>query len=144
MDKLSKEERSANMSKIRGISTKPEIIVRKYLFSKGLRFRNNDKRYPGKPDIVLPKYKTVVFINGCFWHCHEGCKDFSLPKSNIDFWQTKLVGNVKRDEVNYSKLKDGCWHVIVVWECELKKSLLDERLERLYKEIISAAHCERE
>ncbi len=135
MDKLSKEARSANMSKIRGSNTKLEEIVRKYLFSRGLRFRKNDKRYPGKPDIVLPKYKVVIFVNGCFWHCHKGCKDFSIPKSNTDFWQAKLAGNMNRDETNHAKLKDIGWHVILVWECELKKSLLKERLERLYQEI---------
>ena len=137
MDKLSKEARSANMAKIRGSDTKPEEIVRKFLFSKGLRFRKNDKRYPGKPDIVLPKYKTAVFVNGCFWHCHKGCKDFSIPKSNTDFWETKLSGNVKRDESNYTKLKTGGWCVIIVWECELMNNVRDERLERLYREIIS-------
>ena len=135
MDKLSKKERSVNMSRIRGSGTKPEEIVRKYLFSKGLRFRKNDKRYPGKPDIVLPKYMTVIFVNGCFWHCHEGCRDFSLPKSNVDFWQAKLNGNVIRDKIYNTKLVDDGWRVLVVWECELKKSTLDERLNQLYLEI---------
>lgn len=143
MDKLSKEARSLNMSKIRGSGTKPEETIRRYLFSKRLRFRKNDKRYPGKPDVVLPKYKTVVFVNGCFWHCHEDCKDFTIPKSNTDFWQTKLSENVRRDESNYAKLKEGGWHVIVVWECELKKSVIDERLERLFQEITSVAHCKK-
>jgi DNA mismatch endonuclease, patch repair protein len=136
MDKLSKEARSVNMSKIHSKETIPEEIVRKYLFSKGLRFRKNDRRYPGKPDVVLPRYKTVVFVNGCFWHCHSRCKDFSMPKTNKDFWQNKLKGNVKRDEANYAKLKEGGWKVIIVWECELKNVIRNEQLERLYHEII--------
>lgn len=136
MDKLSKEARSANMSKIHCSNTIPEEIVRKYLFSRGLRFRKNDGRYLGKPDVVLPKYKTVVFVNGCFWHCHNDCKDFSLPKTNVDFWQAKLQGNMKRDEINYTELKKSGWNVIVVWECELKNAVRNERLETLYREII--------
>ena len=135
MDKLTKEARSANMSKISGSNTKPEEIVRKYLFSRGLRFRKNDKRYFGKPDVVLPKYKAVIFVNGCFWHCHEGCRDFSIPKTNTDFWKTKLSGNVKRDELNYEKLKSSGWHVIIVWECELGTKVCSDRLEFLYQEI---------
>lgn len=134
---MTKEARSANMSKIPGSNTEPEETVRKYLFLRGLRFRKNDRRYPGKPDLVLPKYRTVVFINGCFWHCHVGCRDFSIPKSNTEFWQKKLDGNVKRDELNYSKLKGDGWRVIVVWECELKKSNCVERLDKIYQEITS-------
>jgi DNA mismatch endonuclease, patch repair protein len=131
----SKEVRSFNMSRIRSKDTSPEVIVRKFLFSKGLRYRKNDRRYPGCPDIVLPKYKTVVFINGCFWHCHEGCSDFVLPKSNQDYWVPKLEKNSKRDEENYTVLRNGRWNVLIVWECKLKKTTRSEFLERLYQQI---------
>ncbi|KAF5030289.1 Very short patch repair protein [anaerobic digester metagenome] len=131
----SKETRSYNMSRIRNKDTKPETMVRKYLFSKGLRFRKNDKRYPGHPDILLPKYKAAVFINGCLWHCHEGCPDFVLPKSNQDYWVPKLEKNRRRDEENYAALREDGWNVFIVWECELKKDTKAERLEQLYLEI---------
>ena len=98
MDVHSKETRSYNMSRIRSKNTKPEEIVRKHLFSLGFRYRKNDKRYPGTPDIVLPKYKTVIFINGCFWHGHSGCKYFVVPKSNTEFWQNKIAANIARDD----------------------------------------------
>ena len=124
------------MSKIKGNNTIPEEIVRKFLFSKGLRFRKNDGRYPGRPDIVVSKYRTIVFVNGCFWHCHKDCKDFSLPKSNTDFWMEKLQRNVERDEFNIKKLTEDGWKVLVVWECELKKRIREEHLEQLYQEII--------
>lgn len=120
--------RSYNMSRIKGFNTKPEELVRKYLFSKGFRYRKNDKRFPGKPDIVLPKYKTVIFVNGCFWHMHEGCKDFVWPKSNADFWKEKIHSNVARDNRNYEKLVEAGWNIIIIWECQLKK---DTRLETL-------------
>ncbi len=135
-DMHSKEIRSYNMSHIRSQNTKPENIVRKFLFSKGLRYRKNDKRYPGHPDILLPKYKTAVFINGCFWHCHESCPDFVLPKSNQDYWEPKLEKNRKRDEENYAALRKDGWNVHIVWECELKKAVRDERLEQVYQQII--------
>ena len=134
-DNHSKEVRSYNMSQIRSKNTKPEEIVRKYLFSKGLRFRKNDKRYPGHPDVVLPKYKTIVFVNGCFWHSHEGCSDFVTPKSNPDYWIPKLEKNRLRDAANKTKLENQGWNVIVIWECELKKEVRQERLERLFKQI---------
>lgn len=130
------EARSYNMSRIRSFGTKPEEKVRKYLFSKGYRYRKNDKRYPGKPDIVLPKYKTVVFINGCFWHRHENCKIASTPKDNADFWQKKFDANVMRDQRNENQLRADGWNVIVVWECEVKtKKAFDERMNLLEKEI---------
>jgi DNA mismatch endonuclease, patch repair protein len=115
-DNHSKEVRSYNMSKIRSKNTKSEEVVRKYLFSKGLRYRKNDKRYPGHPDIVLPKYKTVIFVNGCFWHMHEGCNKFVMPKSNADYWIPKLTRNKQRDMQNISQLKDDDWNIITVWE----------------------------
>lgn len=126
-DVHSPEERSYNMSRIHAQGTKPEETVRKYLFSKGFRYRKNDPRLPGKPDIVLPKYKTVVFVNGCFWHRHEGCKYFVWPKNNAEFWRKKIMSNVERDNRNYSELKEKGWSVVVIWECELK----DRRSETL-------------
>ena len=109
-------QRSFNMSQIRGTDTKPELIVRRYLFRNGFRYRKNVKTLPGKPDIVLPKYKTVIFVNGCFWHKHEGCKYFVWPKSNVEFWKNKIESNVARDKRNYAILKDEGWNVLVVWE----------------------------
>ena len=100
------EQRSYNMSQIRGKNTKPEEIVRKYLFAQGFRYRKNDPRLPGKPDIVLPKYKTVVFVNGCFWHGHEGCKYFVWPKNNEEFWRHKITGNITRDSQKHMQLKN--------------------------------------
>ena len=123
------------MSRIKGKDTKPEEIVRKYLFSKGFRYRKNDKRLPGKPDIVLPKYKTVIFVNGCFWHKHEGCKYFVWPKSNQDFWKEKIEGTVERDKRERAELKDAGWHVFVIWECELKPSVKEKTLQRLCEDI---------
>lgn len=134
-DNHSPQVRSYNMSRIRSNNTKPEEIVRKFLFSKGLRYRKNDKRFPGRPDIVLPKYKTVIFVHGCFWHSHEGCSDFVQPKSNQDYWKPKLDNNRKRDETNIATLAADGMRVIIVWECELKKAKRDERLEKLYNEI---------
>ena len=135
MDIKSKEARSYNMSRIQSRDTKPEELVRKYLFKRGFRYRENDTRLPGKPDIVLPKYKTVIFVNGCFWHAHEGCRYFVWPKNNGDFWQAKILGNVERDKKTYSQLEELGWKVLVVWECELKKTLRDERLSSLVSEI---------
>lgn len=124
------------MSAVKGKNTKPEMIVRKYLFSKGLRFRLHVRSLPGHPDIVLPKYKTVVFINGCFWHGHNGCKYSHLPKSNVKFWENKITANKSRDTANEIKLKQMGWRVIRVWECEIKK--VQDRtktLEKLYNRI---------
>ena len=127
-------ERSENMSRIRSTNTKPEEIVRKYLFSHGFRYRKNDKRYPGKPDIVLSKYRTIIFVNGCFWHMH-GCSRSRLPRSNQDYWKPKIERNIQRDADNKQKLEVDGWKVIVVWECELKKRIAEERLSRLCEEI---------
>lgn len=127
-------ERSENMSRIRSTNTKPEEIVRKYLFSKGFRYRKNDKRYPGKPDIVLPKYQTVIFVNGCFWHMH-GCSRSRLPKSNQEYWRPKIERNIERDADAKKKLEAEGWKVIVIWECELKKKIANERLSRLCEQI---------
>lgn len=127
-------ERSENMSRIRSTNTKPEEIVRKYLFSHGFRYRKNDKRYPGKPDIVLPKYRTIIFVNGCFWHMH-GCSRSRLPRSNQEYWKPKIERNIARDSESKQKLEADGWKVIVVWECELRKRIVEERLTRLCEEI---------
>lgn len=119
MDNHTAEQRHYNMSRISSKNTTPEEKVRKFLFSQGLRYRKNDKRYPGRPDIVLPKYKTVIFINGCFWHMHD-CKEFVMPKSNLNYWLPKLEKNKQRDQENIVKLEALGWKVIIVWECELK------------------------
>ena len=119
------------MSRIHGKDTKPEELVRKFLFSKGFRYRKNDKRLPGSPDIVLPKYKTVIFVNGCFWHGHQGCKYFVWPKNNADFWKTKIESNMKRDRQKNEQLRAMGWDVITVWECQLKKKNRDETLSTL-------------
>lgn len=136
MDVHSKEVRSYNMSCIKGKGTKPEEMVRKYLFSQGFRYRKNDKRLPGTPDIVLPKYKTAIFINGCFWHGHEGCKYFVWPKNNAEFWKAKILQNIERDKRDFERLENAGWKVIVVWECQLKKARSFESLEGLKRKIL--------
>ena len=131
------EVRSYNMSQIKSKNTKPEELVRLFLFKNGFRYRKNDSRYPGKPDIVLPKYKTVILVNGCFWHMHD-CRYFVLPKSKVDYWQPKLEKNKQRDQQNISQLINMGWKVIVVWECEIRtKQLQAERLPKLIEEIAS-------
>ena len=124
------------MSKIRSKKTKPEELVRKYLFSKGFRYRINDKRYPGTPDIVLPKYHTIIFVNGCFWHGHENCKAAKLPKTNTELWKNKILNNIARDKKNIKKLKNEKWKIIIIWQCEINsKNNREKRLELLIKEI---------
>ena len=137
MDNHTKEIRSYNVSQIKSKNTKQEETVCKYLFSCGFRYRKNDKRYPGKPDIVLPKYKTVIFVNGCFWHKYEGCRYFVVPKSNTEFWMNKISRNVERDADNTKKLIDMGWKVVTVWECELKKEKREETLKELELKIKS-------
>ena len=136
-DNHTKESRSKNMSHIRSKDTKPEETVRKYLFSRGFRYRKNVKSLPGCPDIVLPKFKTVVFVNGCFWHKHD-CPRFVWPSSNIDYWTAKITRNVERDQENYHKLSQQGWKVIVVWECQLKKKLLNQTMAELTNAIKEA------
>jgi len=121
MDVMTKEQRHKNMSHIRDRDTKLEVLVRSALFRAGFRFRKNDSRYPGKPDVVLPKYKTVIFVNGCFWHHHEGCKLAYVPKSRVDFWMKKFHQNQVNDKFQKEELERMGWHVITIWECELKK-----------------------
>ena len=140
MDVHDKKTRSYNMSRIKGINTKPEEIVRKYLFSKGFRFRKNDKKLPGKPDIVLPKYRTIVFVNGCFWHKHEGCRYFVWPKNNAEFWKNKIESTVERDKRITAELKQQGWKIIVVWECQLKGEAKEATLLALEKELRGTSH----
>lgn len=135
MDVHTKETRSYNMSRIKNKNTKPEELVRKELFKRGLRYRKNVKKLPGCPDIIFPKYNVAVFINGCFWHIHEDCKYFKWPENNKEFWMNKLLGNKRRDIENIKELEKMGWKVIVVWECELKKKYRAERLNKLYLEI---------
>ena len=133
-DNHSKEVRSMNMSHIRSKNSKPEELVRKYLFSKGFRYRKNVKTLPGCPDIVLPRYKTVIFVNGCFWHKHD-CPRFVWPSTNEEYWRPKIMGNVERDKRNFAELQQLGWTVLTVWECELKKKVIDVTLERLEKRL---------
>ena len=132
-DNHSKEVRSYNMSRIRSKNTKPEELVRKYLFSKGFRYRKNVRTLPGCPDIVLPKYKTVIYVNGCFWHKHN-CPRFVWPATNREYWEPKILRNVERDNENCALLKSQGWNVIIVWECELKTAD-PNRLDQLIREI---------
>jgi DNA mismatch endonuclease (patch repair protein) len=135
MDRLTIEKRSWNMSRIRGKNTKPEMVVRRFLYSKGVRYRLH-ATLPGKPDLVIAK-KVAVFVNGCFWHCHTGCAAFRIPKTRSEFWAAKLEGNVARDNANYKKLTDAGLRIIVVWECELKIKNADAKLMQVLEEINS-------
>ncbi len=130
MDIWTKEKRSEVMSKIRGKNTKPEMVLRSQLFRQGLRFRVHQKKLPGKPDIVLPKYKTVIFVHGCFWHFHKDCREGRIPSSNSNFWKEKLQRNIKKDKANIKALKKEKWKVFVIWECEIEK-----HLERTIKKV---------
>ena len=130
-DWLTKEHRHKNMSAIRSKNTKPEILVRKFLFSRGFRYRLNHSRLPGHPDIVLRKYRTVIFVNGCFWHGHDGCKYFVLPKTNTEFWENKIKGNKERDIKEQKELAAMGWHCITIGECQLKSAARDQTLESL-------------
>lgn len=134
MDIWSKQKRSEVMSKIRGKNTKPELILRSQLFRRGFRFRIHQQNLPGKPDIVLAKYKTAIFVHGCFWHYHKECKEGRIPSTNSKFWQEKLLKNIEKDEQHISKLQEMEWKVIVVWECEIEKNPL-QTLEKLIYEI---------
>lgn len=134
-DRISPEHRSWNMSRIKGKDTKIEVQVRSWLFSRGFRFRKNDKRYPGKPDIVLPKYNTVIFINGCFWHRHEGCKYATTPKTRTDFWLEKFERNVANDRLHVQQLEELGWTVITLWECELKSITFENTMLALENRI---------
>lgn len=130
-----KATRSYNMSRIKGKDTKPEMLVRKFLFSKGFRYRLHDKKLPGKPDIVLRKYKTVIFVHGCFWHGHKGCKYFVVPKTRTEWWMDKIGKNVENDKANKSKLKKTGWKVIEIWQCQLKTLQKEKTLSKILTKI---------
>jgi len=134
-DVHTKEVRSYNMSQIRSKNTKPELVVRKYLFAKGYRYRLHSKALPGKPDIALPKYRTVIFIHGCFWHGHEGCKYFVIPKTRTEWWLNKISRNKQLDAENESKLKKSKWKIITIYECELNKDRIDSTLKSIIKKL---------
>lgn len=130
-DRLTIQQRHNNMAAIKGKDTKPEVLVRKFLWSHGFRYRLNHPRLPGKPDIVLRKYHTCIFVNGCFWHGHEGCKYFRMPKTNTEFWERKISRNRERDREEQKQLARMGWHCITVWECELKGERREKTLESL-------------
>jgi DNA mismatch endonuclease (patch repair protein) len=126
------QQRSFNMSQIRSKNTKPELLVRKFLFASGFRYRLHDKKLPGKPDIVLPKYKTAIFVHGCFFHGHDGCRYFVVPKTRTDWWLNKIAGNQRKDVENEAKLVAAGWKIITIFECELKPKSRDVKLGNLH------------
>ena len=134
-DVHSKETRSYNMSRIKGKNTKPEILVRKFLHKNGYRYRLHVKDMPGKPDIVLPKYKTVIFVNGCFWHGHEGCKYFVVPKTRSEWWLHKINTNITNDKRATNNLQTDGWRIVTLWECELKKEHVEHTLNSLLHQL---------
>ena len=143
-DILTASQRHRCMSRIRGKNTKPEILVRKGLHARGFRFRLQDRRLPGSPDLVLPKYGVAIMVNGCFWHGHKGCRYATQPKTNIEFWETKIARNRHRDEVTTAHLEALDWTVMTIWECELRNSSqLDDRLNALAEEIRYAGEVKR-
>ena len=144
-DKLNTQQRHHCMSRIRGKDTKPEILVRKGLHARGFRFRLQDRNLPGRPDIVLPKYGVAIMVNGCFWHSHRGCQYATKPRSNVEFWETKIARNKHRDEVTSAHLEALGWTVIIVWECELRgKEKAEARIQTLAEEIRSAGELKRQ
>lgn len=133
---MTKQQRHDCMASIKGKDTKPEMLVRRFLHGAGYRYRLHDRKLPGCPDLVFPSLRTVIFVNGCFWHGHEGCKYYRLPKSNIDFWKQKIDRNRERDAEAIQKLEAEYWNVIVIWECELRnKTQREEILERICREL---------
>lgn len=143
-DKLSSSQRKYCMSRIRGKDTKPEILVRKGLHARGFRFRLQERRLPGRPDVVLPKYGVAIMVNGCFWHGHKGCRYATRPKTNEEFWEAKIARNRHRDEVTEAHLEALGWTVITIWECELRGGAAQARLEALADEIRRAGELRRE
>ena len=135
-DVLTPDQRHRNMTAIHSASTKPELKLRHALWGLGFRYRVNDKKLPGKPDIVLPKYRTVIFIHGCFWHGHKDCKFYTVPKTNTEFWTAKIARNQERDQEVWRQLEAKGWSVIIVWECQLKKAVQEETVSRVKEEII--------
>lgn len=136
-DKVSIKQRHYIMSRVRSINTRPEIKLRKALFEKGFRYRVNVKTLPGKPDIVLPKYRTAIFVNGCFWHGHSGCKYYTVPETNVEFWVEKVRKNKERDAVNVQRLESLSWSVVTIWECELKSKAFADTVSRVVGELAS-------
>ncbi len=134
-DVLSFDQRHKCMSRVKSKDTIPEILLRKALWNDGFRYRVNVKQLPGSPDVVLPKYRTVIFVHGCFWHGHKGCTHYTVPKTNTDFWQAKITRNQERDQEEWRQLEAKGWAVIIVWECQLKKAVLDETISRVEAEI---------
>ena len=139
-DVHTKAQRSYNMSRIRSTNTKPEMLVRKFLHAQGFRYRLHDKKLPGKPDIVLPKYKTVIFVHGCFWHGHEGCKYYVVPKTKTEWWLNKINTNKANDRRSVDVLKKEGWKVIEIWECDLKKANTVQLLGKVSRKILSYGH----
>jgi DNA mismatch endonuclease (patch repair protein) len=135
-DVHSKEIRSYNMSQIKGRNTKPEMLVRKFLHAQGFRYKLHDKTLPGKPDIVLPKYKTVIFIHGCFWHGHKDCKYYIVPKTRTEWWLQKINGNIANDEKAVKALKKDGWKIITIWECDLKPAKVEKTLKAISKKML--------
>ena len=134
-DNLTPSQRHCNMAAIQSASTKPEIQLRHALWHRGLRYRKNVRHLPGSPDIVLPKYKTVIFVHGCFWHGHKGCKYYTTPKTNTEFWTAKIARNQERDQQVWRDLESMGWSVVIVWECQLKRANLQETIDRVELEI---------
>jgi len=134
-DVHNQQTRSFNMSRIKGKDTKPELLVRKFLFANGYRYRLHVKNLPGKPDIVLPKYKTVIFVHGCFWHGHANCKYYVVPKTNTDWWLQKINGNIAKDAKAVKALKKAGWKIITIWECKLKPALVEKTFNALLKKL---------
>lgn len=131
MDTLTPKQRHNNMAAILNKGTKPELLVRQWLWHHGYRYRLNVNNVPGKPDIVLRQYRTAIFVNGCFWHGHEGCSKYTIPKSNTDFWIAKVNRNKERDQRNYNDLNNAGWHVIVIWECQLSSKLIETTMRNV-------------
>jgi DNA mismatch endonuclease, patch repair protein len=130
-----KSTRSYNMSKIKSKDTKPELLVRKFLHANGFRYRLHVKQLPGKPDIVLPKYKTIIFVHGCFWHGHEHCKEAALPKTRTEWWNNKITKNKVSDKINVEKIRSMGWKPIIIWSCTLKTSIIEQQLLKLIKKV---------
>jgi len=138
-DVHNKQQRSYNMSRIKGKDTKPEMLVRKFLFAHGYRYKLHDKKLPGKPDIVLPKYKTVIFVQGCFWHGHQNCKYYKVPQTRTDWWLNKINANKANDDKAMKALKKDGWKIITVWECNLKAAKVEKALQKILQALKKAA-----
>lgn len=134
-DVHNKETRSFNMSQIKAKNTKPEMLVRKFLHANGFRYGLHNKKLPGKPDIILSKYRTIIFVNGCFWHGHSGCRSFVVPKTKTEWWLSKINGNIINDKKSIEALEHAGWQIITIWECELKPKILIHTLSQLLRQL---------